>query len=103
MPGARRRIPEKRKKIRWVEERPEHRSFKQNSSPNHLAPGAGRLAPTSGYFISFHQPIKDFVFGDALFDLGETTRLLQRSIHLSRIGAALARDIRDAIVDVGFA
>ena len=52
------------------------------------------LRRSASDFISFHQPVEHLVFGDALLDLAQPSRLLQRRIDLSRIGAALARPPR---------
>src|SRR6478672_1294181 len=56
----------------------------------------------SSNFVSFQQPLEHFVLGDALLDLAQTAGLLERRVHLSRIGAALAGDLRHAIVDIRF-
>src|SRR6476646_8932509 len=54
----------------------------------------------SSNFVSFQQPLEHFVLGDALLDFAQTSGLLERRVHLSWIGAALARDLRHSVVDI---
>jgi DNA-binding CsgD family transcriptional regulator len=51
----------------------------------------------SSNFVSIQQPLEHFVLGDALLDLAQTACLLERRVHLSRVGAALAGDLAQAV------
>src|SRR5690348_12277263 len=60
------------------------------------------MAPTSLDRVSFQQPVENFLLSQSGLDLSQPPGFLQRSIHLTRVGIPLLRELRDSIVEVRF-